>query len=210
MNKKALLLLCAFFLLITPQMLSQVFLGGSLSANSENREVFNTLKVKQKTLTLKPQIGYFINDKSVVGIELNLITVTTSNTNLRVGKYEGDGYGLGLFFRRYKPINERVKLYLHSTAGFISSSYDYYMSNFDDGSVINMTSKSKEFNLTLSPGISCKITDKINLAFSIGNVVFTNQKRDSSSNISSRDFKITGNSFGFSWNNISTGLYFKL
>lgn len=205
MNKKTLFLYIFSLLFIVCHASSQIFLGGNFFIDKLNVDKFEGHEENEvKNLIFNPQIGYFLNENNVIGVEFDFLTYSNSYKTSTYN-FDNEHFETAIFHRKYKTLSDRFSFFIHSNIGFKHQNIKSQHVIFDEPT--ERVEKSNSAYISFVPGLSLKITSKINMAFTFGKLHYTHSKIKETN----PDYnELTGNSFGFIWNQISTGLYFKL
>lgn len=126
MNKRLLLILP--LLLLSFSGFAQLqkgnkILGGGINysastTNSDDFDVTGGQTNKSNGFVIAPIFGFFVSDRTVVGLTLDFNTYTSENTlNGSVNKNESDRFSIGPFVRRYFPVKEWVAFYGQADLG---------------------------------------------------------------------------------------------
>jgi hypothetical protein len=136
-----------------------IYLGGAISyANSKEDFDGTAPDGKIKALSINPAVGIAIKENLVVGLNLNYISFETSNYQ---GMYEidGDGFGAGLFARKYFPVAKRFFVFGEANAGF--SGFDTKQTSPFSNETVERDTKTIEANLY--PGVAYNLTGSLYL-----------------------------------------------
>ena len=125
-----------------------VLLGGSLSIATNSTEN-QSGEITSNSFFFSPQLGYSVSNNNVWG--LRLIYGKSNNQTPNFPETDGNGYGGGIFYRKYFPLSNRF--YLLGEAGA-----NYVTSNQDNGS--NTEYRSNSTALSVFPGISFTLSKR--------------------------------------------------
>ncbi|WP_339924292.1 outer membrane beta-barrel protein [uncultured Cyclobacterium sp.] len=147
-----------------------LFVGGNFGFSINTTENSNPGRSTYLAINLSPNLGYFISDLSVIGInpQVNFYrnkNITSSNEKISSNSVSG---GIGLFYRRYFPVVDNFYLFLEPKAS--------YNSSFDE------ENKPKSFGFSLSPGASYKISPKWMVEAALGGLVYHKSYNSSGTN----------------------------
>jgi hypothetical protein len=119
--KNSVFLLVLLFTIFTQQTMAQfakgeIMLGGSFGFDA-SRNSSSTFTNGQTNISLQPQIGRFMSSRSAVGIipTLYLSWFTPESPD----SFKSSG-GMGLFFRRYFKISDKVLAFFQPTATYLT------------------------------------------------------------------------------------------
>tara|TARA_R110002051_G_scaffold68155_3_gene122857 strand:+ start:1301 stop:1906 length:606 start_codon:yes stop_codon:yes gene_type:complete len=165
------------------------YVGGDFGFSLNKAESSTTSRSTYLAINLSPNLGYFISDLSVIGInpQVNFYwnkNITSNNEKISSNTVSG---GIGLFFRRYFPVVDNFYFFLEPKAT--------YNSSFEE------ESKPRSFGLSLSPGASYKISPKWMVEATLGGLVYHKSYNSSGANQEYDDTRfaldlITANSIG--------------
>jgi hypothetical protein len=145
-----------------------ILLGGQLSYSN------NDYKTNDQHLSYGIFIisaGKAISENTVVGINLTYNPAWVDNYfNYGVGplKYKNAGYGIGIFYRRYKALGKDFYLFVEAGAGYLGAT----QSGKNDAGDELLTGHSNGGNIYLTPGITYKISKKFFLELTIPNIFY--------------------------------------
>ena len=180
----------------------QKYVGGSLNYNYDGYGYTNNIGFttgttvytnnKITSIQFNPDFGFFMSDKWSVGIQpgyartsgtetSNYYSNTTPTDNFtKINKYHTDAVSLGIHFRYYWMLNDRIGIFPQFGA---TTAHD--VSNFKSGSLA----------IGGNPNIVFFATPKLAVNLGFGNVAYTH------------DYQTKSNSFNFGLNtNIGFGL----
>ena len=165
------------------------YVGGDFGFSINTSENSNPGRSTYLAINLSPNLGYFISDLSVLGInpQVNFYwnkNITSNNEKISSNTVSG---GIGLFFRRYFPVVDNFYFFLEPKAT--------YNSSFEE------ESKPRSFGLSVSPGASYKISPKWMVEAALGGLVYHKSYNSSGANQRYDDSRfafdlITSNSIG--------------
>jgi hypothetical protein len=132
---KVYLFIFSFFFFLNNSAVSQItkgnlIVGGNFSFNRTSNTNSNNIIAKQSVVSITPMVGYFLNDKFVLGLrsELNNYSgnITGGNRN------SSNRLDFGPFLRYYfLPVNDRVNLFAESA--YLLSLIKSYKSKWSSG-----------------------------------------------------------------------------
>ncbi|GEO22370.1 outer membrane beta-barrel protein [Cyclobacterium qasimii] len=166
-----------------------LYVGGNFGLSIDTRESSNPGSSSQYSINLNPNLGYFISDRSVIGVIPQVsffrsATTTSMNTKIISENVKG---GIGLFYRRYFPVIDNFYLFLEPKAMF------------------NRTFKGENnpnyLGFSLAPGASYRINGKWMVEMTLGGLVYNYTYTNSGTNQEYDDKRIafdliTANSIG--------------
>ncbi len=171
MTKSTAFLCCAFAIMAitinTAAQINQgaVLLGGDFGGSSETRKNGSTITSKQHGLGISPAAGFAIRDNLILGTDLYFSD----------GKYDGtppsydskDSYrGGGIFLRKYKGLGSSgFSVFLQGRLG-----YQHYRFT-QTGTTLIDDIKRSTFSLNANPGLSYKVSNKLQLETGMGNLL---------------------------------------
>lgn len=169
MKKLTIILTLLFFTGIAKAQIQKgdIQLGGAIGINSNK-----TGDNKFNYFNFSPRAGFFVSDKTSIGITTGFSTTNRDvfqvSTGTIVEQIENQ-FQIGVYSRFHKSLGENFYIYLQPSFGFGSGK------NKTDGSE---TSSSNSINLQLMPGITYFMSDKFALEMNIGNLNYSNIKRE--------------------------------
>lgn len=113
------------------------------------------------TLLIAPEVGYNINDKWAVGVDLEF-TMANELYSIEDGaNATGTGFGLGAYARYTFAQSGPVSFFVDGGLAYIST-------NFDVNEGIKYNESGSVFNIGLRPGLAFKASDKVSLVATTG------------------------------------------
>ena len=165
---------------------------------------------KSHGIDIMPEIGWFISDKTELGIGAGFSWYKDSNSFDSLLERHGDGRSLNftVYGRRYFSLNEKVALFLSGSInysrGISHSDIMYYSPVSEYRTDYNITG----YAIGIAPGLSYFPVKKIQLSTSFGNLSFsrnnTHSKTDNTDSIS-RTYGLN-----VSLNSLSFGIHYFL
>jgi hypothetical protein len=155
-----------FFTFLFFNLNAQVFVGGNLGFNTSGGSHDNgTVKTDNTTstgFTFAPKIGKFLSDKTAIGIALNLSLsrITTPGNPETINT--SSGFGINPFLRYYA-----VRMDKFAVFGQANIEFSYAVSKQKEDGVTTDGPKITRFSLSLVPGLSYDISDKLSLETTI-------------------------------------------
>lgn len=190
------------------------FAGGSLGFNSSS----NKIKVgstsnddwKRSEFFFNPAAGYFVADKTLIGITANLgreKTTTFSNNNNR-SIYTTTPLNIGIFGRRYFMLNEQFGF--TGTLNVLGIFGNEETENYDASTNTTIVTKFKirGFSTSITAGPVWFATPHIGIEANMGLLGFANQtstRENSNPELSETE---SGFSFGLNAMSLNLGLYY--
>lgn len=151
---------------------AQVYVGGALSWTHDDSKDFNSF-------LLAPEVGYNINDKWTVGVELAYIH-TKSAHDIKGNGFAIAPYGRFNFFQK-----KIVRLFVEGGLGF--STYKIKDGDSENG-----------FEIGFKPGIAFDVTEHLSLEAKYGFLGYRDQYMGAGANHSVSGLDFDPNSLGFS------------
>ena len=166
---------------------NDILLGGQLSY-SYNSNTFtqpnasypnSDQKMNSGNITIS--LGKALNENTVVGIDLSYLPSSTTNyqnygPNLL--KYQNNGYGVGIFFRKYKILGKEFYLF-----GQGSASYNWSNQSGKDSAGVKLLSGSSwSAGVDLYPGIAYRISKHFFLELTIPDLFIARYYKSNSAN----------------------------
>ena len=181
------------------------FLEGAIGISSTDNQ---STEKKVSSFSLSPKAGYFISNKTAVGLRIGFNQ--TKNTNYG-GSNETynmtNSLGAGIFVRHYLlEVGSRLKAYGEAGLGFSS-----------DGGEVNNGSSTVKFDKTNTIGVNAGIganyflTDNIAIGYQFADLIgFSTTKANTSGAKASNNFNVNLNSFSNFFNSGQFSLTFRL
>ena len=145
-----------------------VLLGGQLSYNN-NDYTSNDQHVSYGVFNISA--GKAISENTVFGVNLTYSPAWVKNYyNYGVGplKYTSNGYGIGIFYRKYKGLGKEFYFFGEAGAGYTGSN----QSGKNDAGNKILSGHTYGGNIYLMPGIAYRISKKFFLEVTIPNLFF--------------------------------------
>jgi hypothetical protein len=115
-------------------------------------------------------LGKAIQENTVIGINLSYLPYTTSNyySSYNPGPiaYSNNGYGIGVFYRKYKSLGKEFYIFGEAGAEYTGSTE----TGKNDSAIKVLTGSSSSGIIYLMPGIAYKISKKFFLEITIPNL----------------------------------------
>lgn len=165
--KKTLLLTAGLFCLVIVSRAQvpkgTVFIGGSISLNSNTSTVSDTLNSytqKTNSYSFSPTIGIVTKDNNVVGFSLSYVHQDNTGAPLNL-------YGGGFYLRRYVGLSKRLYFFYEENIFISYDSQEFYVDN------AQTKRKNTEWRSAMSfyPGISYTVNDRFFLEAGISNLI---------------------------------------
>jgi outer membrane protein len=186
--------------------------GGNIGFNTGNQKSLDgsvtTGKGSNFNLDLSPNVGKFLSEKVAVGIALNIsFSQNTTGVNTETTT-KASSIGASPFLRYYAVKWNKLALYGQGNLGF-----DLSNSSVTTGGSKSDGPKQTSLYLTLSPGLSYDVTEKLSLITSINIFNFGYNyhiTKDGTTKTTSSNFNIGGGLGNIvSIGAISVGAYYK-
>ena len=185
-------------------MSAQVYVGGSLGFSSSSLKITDGMdKLSGSSFQIRPEVGYKLDDKMALGIELGytqgvptfgnisysdfkgaLSSVASAATDIVGGKNFGilsgtsvkiSGLAVAPYFRYNFVSNKYFDLFAELRIGYTGAKAK--MQGWDETTgekTGDADIKLNIFEAGIRPGIAVKVTDKINLTAKLGNLGYQN------------------------------------
>lgn len=154
-------------------------LGGTLSfststSNSGDIGVFGE-DTKTKSFVNNPTLGFFVSDRTVVGLVFNISSYSQEANRLSGGtsEYNSDQFGFGPFVRRYFPVKEWVAFYGQADLGYSFGEVEQTYSPYN--TELGYKFKNKALNLSTSLGLAFFPTKWMSVDLAINPLSYTHQ-----------------------------------
>jgi hypothetical protein len=192
-----LLMIFSFSLLASAQFSKgSLLVGGELAYSSYSTNENNTAQ-NYHAGNFNVSIGRAISENSVFGINLTYSPYSVSNYfQYLYGPiaYQRNGYGIGIFYRKYKALGKAFFLFGEAGAGYTFSNE----TGKDSLGVVQLSGSGNGGQLNVLPGIAYKVSNKFLVEITIPNIFlvqFNNTHTDypnaSSGNAKNNDFSIS-------------------
>lgn len=137
----------------------RVQIGGSISASQQQYDAtdFNP-ELKSTYLSFSPSIGHFYKTNRLAGLFLDFSYAKNTNTSFYISR----NYGGGVYFRQYKPVINKLSIFLDERGG-----YNYFN---NDGNTYS--SYGYSINASLQMGMAYDIAKKMQLELSLNNLIY--------------------------------------
>lgn len=160
-----------FMLLFATGLFAQIFVGGNLSFNLTSGKIESgNISVDKPTETyfsLAPKAGYFLSDKLAVGASLRYTLQNEKTPGNPDVIDRTTTIGITPFARYYAFTLNKFSLFAQGDLGF-----SYGVAKHKEGSVTTTGPKTTTIGLTAYPGISYKLSNRIDLEAVIGGFNF--------------------------------------
>lgn len=149
---------------------AQVFVGGSVRFNTSNNEhngTTTTFKTSNYSLDLGPSMGKFLSEKLAIGLALD-ISLSGNKTDVNTETIsKSSGIGISPFLRYYALKWNKFSVYGQGNIGL-----DFSNSSVKTGGTTTDGPKNTVAYLSIYPGLSYDITDKLSLQTSLNILSF--------------------------------------
>lgn len=147
-----------------------IILGGNVDyTNSTTTNTGSNTKVKTRlsNLTIDPSFGKAIKDNLVLGFNIDYTRSTNSSDEPNNGNLTGNGFGAGVFLRKYIPLGNHF-YFFGQTA--LSGTYTHSSLHQAAGyQPLTDITNSSAFSLSFFPGIAYAINHKWQLETGLAN-----------------------------------------
>lgn len=184
------LLICGPLLTSAQIQQGRSFISGGFGLNTNSPDNPQPGSTKQFTrFDVNAMYGYLVGDTWAIGVSPSFQTQTqTFNDN---SKNHSNSFGIGPFVRKYFVCGEKFYFHLDLMYNF-SQQKDFSETSSGDDSPVT---KSTTHVVSLAPGASYFITDRVALTATIGNLAFSKFKGANDNNSSAFDFNFSITSF---------------
>ena len=137
---------------------AQWYIGGNfgLDFTKSNKDADS-----QTTLVIAPEVGYNINDKWAVGVDLEFKMANELVSVKDGANATGTGFGIGAYARYTFAQSGPVSFFVDGGLAFNSINYD-----LDKG--LKYDESGSTFNIGLRPGLAFKASDKVSFVATTG------------------------------------------
>lgn len=151
-------------------------------------------KTKSTHFSFTPNIGYLITNNLEVGIGTGIGFSESESESTRddvSGDTKSNNYYIRVstYIKGYKPINDKLFLFLKGELSYSNQNQNYSYYNSDIESYNNNDSKSNNYFIGIRPGVTYFMSKRIAMEFSLGNLGYTKYIHES------ENAKTTNNSF---------------
>lgn len=180
-------------------------LEGAIGVSSTDNQATER---KVTSFSLTPKVGYFIANKTAIGVQLGYSQSKNTNYSGTNETYtQNNGVGVGVFVRYYfLEVGPRFKAYGEAGLGYTSNGGE-----INDGNTTTKFDKTNTIGINGGVGANFFLTDNIAIGYQFADVIgFSTTKASTSGAKASNNFNVNLNNFG---NFFSTGqfsLTFKL
>lgn len=175
------------------------FLGGSFGiSRSENEINPGNNDFKTTNFLFSPAYGYALKKNLIIGGDLILQSGKNENNN---NSQETKGFGAGFFIRKYQPLGKGFYLFGQGRFGVGQTNTKSIAGNFPS---IESNSKQTNVGLTVNPGVSYAINNKLQLELGL-NELFYLQYSQGSTETENSPVESSFNNFSIGSNIISSG-----
>ena len=180
-------------------------LEGAIGVNATD---FKSTEQKSSSFSLSPKLGYFITNKTAIGVQVSFNRSKNTNYSGTNEAYSlTNSVGVGVFARYYfLEIGPRFKTYGEAGLGYINAGGEN-----NNGTTSVKFDRTNTIGINGSVGANFFLTDNIAIGYQFANVIgYSTTKANTSGAKASNNFNLNLNSFG---NFFSTGqfsLTFKL
>jgi outer membrane protein len=184
---------------------SDVLLEGAIGASTKDNQ--NTER-KITSFSLTPKVGFFISDKTAIGVQCSYNQSKNTNYSGTEDTYTlNNGIGAGLFVRHYLlEIGSRFKAYGEAGVGYGSIGGET-----NNGTTTVKLDKSNTIGINGGVGANYFLTPKIAIGYQFADIIgFSTTKASTSGSKASNDFHVNLNSFNNFFNSGQFSLTFKL
>lgn len=167
MRKTVLILLVLLFAAALPSFAQitkgSILLGGNLSFSSIKTEPSIGNEYTTRSYWVGPSIGAALKENRVFGV--GLLAGKTKTGDSQNG-LEYSNYGGLIYYRPYLPLGKNFFLFGQTSAAFTTSNNTHHING-----VLLDQQKQDVFSLSLYPGVSYAVNEKIHLEVGINNLV---------------------------------------
>ncbi|MFD0990843.1 outer membrane beta-barrel protein [Mariniflexile jejuense] len=157
---------------------NQWIVGGVVSFNSQqfedDYELYSS-NIKRNSFSIKPDLGYVINDNLIIGVMpgfniYNSKTINPSNSN----EFKSLGYSITPYVRKYVSIGKNFAFNLQGEVSYAFLNEDQYADNSSNAT----KGSEKSFFIGLRPGLTYGLSQKVLINTNIGAIGYSHLKRD--------------------------------
>ncbi len=180
-----------------------VVLGGSLGYNSQHDRSYDPngypYRAESTSITISPKAGFFISDKSAVGLSLSY---TSQNSDAvyygigSLGKTERDLFSIIPYFRTYKSLGEIAAFFLQAEASIGFGTLKLSGAPYDLST----------YGVAVRPGFNLFLSRRWALEGTFGSLAYESTKQSPKNSKSSEQSDKFG--FNFNMSTLSIGAQF--
>jgi hypothetical protein len=160
-----------------------VYLGGSIGAStSKQQNDTYPNEGKSSWLSINPAVGVTVKNNLIAGVDLNYLHGSSKNFSSQDNKR--NGYGAGLFLRKYFPLSNRFYVFGETGIGYFSQKYEYLKT---PGYPFTSTNKQHSVSANIYPGVAIHVFKSLYLEAAFNNLLqigYTSSSAKTSSNSS--------------------------
>lgn len=164
-------ILIALFSLLCLGLNAQVFIGGGIgfSSTTDEKENLNVLADKSSSMvfTFSPNVGGFVSENLALGIELNFSNFKTENGIDSEFITKQSSIGINPYLRYYAWRLNKFSVFFQGNIGA-----EFSKSSIDRGNTISDGPKVTKYYVSVFPGLSYDLSDKLLLETSINFLSF--------------------------------------
>lgn len=163
---------------------------------------------KVTSFSVTPKVGYFIANKTAIGVQLGYNQSKNTNYSGTNDTYNmSNSVGAGVFVRHYLlEVGSRFKAYGEAGLGYRSNGGE-----INDGNTTTKFDKTNTVGINGGVGANFFLTDNIAIGYQFADVIsFSTTKASTSGAKASNDFNLNLNSFSNFFNSGQFSLTFKL
>lgn len=180
-------------------------LEGAIGVSSTDNQ---STEVKVNSFSLSPKVGYFVSNKTAIGVKLGYNQTKTTNYSGSNEIYsQNNGLGIGVFARYYLlEVGSRFKAYGEAGLGYTSAGGEN-----NNGTTTVKLDKTNTIGINGGIGANFFLTDNIAIGYQFADVIgFSTTKATTSGAKASNNFNVNLNSFSNFFNTGQFSLTFKL
>lgn len=170
----------------------KTFISGNLGYNSTS--VDNSISSTNKTLSIAPQIGYYISNDVAIGLGIGYQESSYTANGGVIGNYKTkrSGFFISPFVRKYWSLGEKLNFF-----GQLSASYS--SGNEEVLEPVSLVSKSKisSYGLNIAPGLEYTLNKNWALLTTLGSLGFNSVKPENANATNNFNFGVDLENVGF-------------
>lgn len=171
----------------------RIMIGGNIGYSTYADEKVSFGEPESKSLTINPQLGYFVVDNLAVGLEAGYFNQTYTNNDFLTGEEVETKVrttSVSPFVRYYIPTeNEKFSFYAQALVGITSTHVDREVDEENEGS---------GFQARLSPGFTYFLSEKWGLDLQLKGITYSSTTWKDDANANTDDYEYTVFEFGAS------------
>lgn len=145
-----------------------VYLGGSVGGGTTKIENSNAPgNGRSSGFSLYPAVGTAVRNNLIAGISLTYTHGKTENLNGNQNSRR-NGYGAGVFLRKYYPLSDRIYVFGETSLGYFQQKWEYLPTPGYNSTQVN---KQNSVFLSIFPGLAVHVIKSLYLETAFNNLL---------------------------------------